>query len=477
MVQTFLIYLSGGWIALEMTDYFISKYDLSTKISEILSIILLFGLPIAIFLAWYLSREKDGGREIDPDRRPYQKLQGFIRYLIKKSWFSIPGVVLILLLILTGIRFIYLQKKKKWGIEQALPQMQNMMHDWDFVNAFQLAKQVVKYIPDDPEFMRIDSLITARITILTDPEGADVYFKLYSDVKEEWISLGTTPLSHLAMPNRTMYRWKLVKPGYEDVYAVSSTFEDTLYRTMHKSGIIPVGMVYVEGVYTETGWDFDAEGMNEFFIDKYEVSNRQFKEFIESGGYRNPEFWQHDFVRDNEILDFEEALNYMVDLTGRPGPATWEAGGFPDGQEDYPVNGISWYEAAAYAQYAGKRLPTLSHWRGSAGLGYPGYRYSLGSNLIPLSNMEGKGPEPVGRNPGLSSFGTYDMFGNVREWCFNESPSGRIIQGGAWNDVTYMSTNISQVPHFDRSAKNGFRCVIFPDGDRVPDKFVMPIGL
>ncbi|MCK4855731.1 MAG: hypothetical protein KAT31_15740, partial [Bacteroidales bacterium] len=54
MVQTFLIYLSGGWIALEMTDYFINKYGLNERISEVLSIILLIGLPVAIFLAWYL---------------------------------------------------------------------------------------------------------------------------------------------------------------------------------------------------------------------------------------------------------------------------------------------------------------------------------------------------------------------------------------------------------------------------------------
>jgi hypothetical protein len=59
IVQTFLIYLSGGWIALEMTDYFINKYELNEGISEVLSIILLIGMPVVLFLAWYLSREKE----------------------------------------------------------------------------------------------------------------------------------------------------------------------------------------------------------------------------------------------------------------------------------------------------------------------------------------------------------------------------------------------------------------------------------
>lgn len=63
LVQTFLIYVSGGWIALEMTEYFINKYGLDEKISDVLSIILLICLPIGIFLSWYLSREKDEDEE------------------------------------------------------------------------------------------------------------------------------------------------------------------------------------------------------------------------------------------------------------------------------------------------------------------------------------------------------------------------------------------------------------------------------
>ena len=48
----------------------------------------------------------------------------------------------------------------------------------------------------------------------------------------------------------------------------------------------------------------------------------------------------------------------FVDSTGRPGPATWQGGDYPEGQDDYPVSGVSWYEAAAYAEFAHKSLPT-----------------------------------------------------------------------------------------------------------------------
>jgi len=63
LVQTFLIYVSGGWIVLEMADYFINNYNLSETFRDILLIILLVGLPVALFLSWNLSREKEEAKD------------------------------------------------------------------------------------------------------------------------------------------------------------------------------------------------------------------------------------------------------------------------------------------------------------------------------------------------------------------------------------------------------------------------------
>jgi eukaryotic-like serine/threonine-protein kinase len=140
------------------------------------------------------------------------------------------------------------------------------------------------------------------------------------------------------------------------------------------------------------------------------------------------------------------------DSTGRPGPSTWELGDYPAGQEDYPVNGVSSYEAAAYAEFAGKQLPTIYHWQQAASPG-------AFADIAELSNFSGAGPARVGAYKGLGAFGTLDMAGNVREWCWNQSGGQRYIRGGAWNEPAYMFVSLDARLPWDRSAQNGFRCV------------------
>ena len=104
-----------------------------------------------------------------------------------------------------------------------------------------------------------------------------------------------------------------------------------------------------------------------FFIDKYEVTNRQFKEFVDAGGYEKQEFWQEEFVKGGKVLPWAQAVKEFRDQTGRFGPAAWKDGAYAAGQDDYPVGGISWYEAMAYARFRGKDLPTIFHWALAAG--------------------------------------------------------------------------------------------------------------
>lgn len=97
-----------------------------------------------------------------------------------------------------------------------------------------------------------------------------------------------------------------------------------------------VGVVWIPGI-----WTGDSLRISEFLLDRYEVTNAQYQAFADAGGYERPELWEHDFVRDGQRLDFDEAMAFFVDGTGRPGPSTWEIGHFPDGTADHPVSGVS----------------------------------------------------------------------------------------------------------------------------------------
>ena len=111
--------------------------------------------------------------------------------------------------------------------------------------------------------------------------------------------------------------------------------------------------------------------IDDFLIDRHEVTNEEYKKFVDAGGYQKREFWKQPFVRDGRTVPWEDAVALFHDATGRPGPATWEVGDYPKGREKYPVAGVSWYEAAAYAEFAGKSLPTAYHWtRASQAAGF-----------------------------------------------------------------------------------------------------------
>jgi serine/threonine protein kinase/dienelactone hydrolase len=397
---------------------------------------------------------------------------------IRKPRVAIPAVSLVLVISLVAVWFFNRQANIRWARQEILPEIERLIEaNWrDFTEPYKLAEMAEEYIPNNPKLTELFSKCSLNINIKTEPPGADIYMKEYKAPDSEWEYLGVSPIENIRLPIG-IFRWKIEKEGYEPVMAASSTWDigggkkllipHDLMRMLDEKGSIPEEMVRVPRTT-----DISVGELDDFYIDRYEVTNKQYKEFINSGGYRNRKYWKHEFIKDGRVLTWDEAMAEFIDQTDRPGPATWQAGDYLEGQGDYPVSGVSWYEAAAYAEFSGKSLPTAYHWGIARGEYTPVIRWpQLGGNAIftPFSNFKGKGPVPAGSLPGITSYGAYDMAGNVREWCWNEIQNGRLISGGAWNDNTYMFGNWSQAPPFDRSSKNGFRCALYPNPENIPE--------
>jgi eukaryotic-like serine/threonine-protein kinase len=94
--------------------------------------------------------------------------------------------------------------------------------------------------------------------------------------------------------------------------------------------------------------------------------------------------------------------------------------------------------------------------------------YTAGSSrIVPMSNLGGKGPQPVGSTESKNRFGVSDLAGNVREWIFNlaDGEGERFILGGGWNDPDYAFVDAYAQSPFDRSPTNGFRCIRYVENE------------
>ncbi len=371
--------------------------------------------------------------------------------------------------------------KKQNARNKLLPAIQKLVNE-NFrppTQAFDLALEAEKYIPKDSALIKLWPTIATTISIETEPAGADVFWKDYNKPDAEWRRAGTTPLKD-ARFSRSYLRMEIRKKGYQTIeYAwpwVGRFGPDITHLKLDTVGSLPENIVRVPKKVTDmyiVGLEqYGGKEVGEFLIDKYEVTNKQFKTFMDDGGYSNKKYWNDPIISNGKEIPLETALTFFNDRTGRQGPANWEAGTYPDGQENHPVTGVSWYEAAAYAAYAHKQLPTVFHWVDVAATARTEF-------IVPLSNFNGKSSTPVGSKAGYSHFGIYDLAGNAREWCFNESgnPGQRFILGGGWNDPTYSFNDSYTQSAMDRSVANGFRCIKELPGDTTLVHLTNPVTI
>ena len=454
-------YIVASWVLLQVADVLASILELPAWAAKLTFFVLIIGFIPALILAWAYDVTPEGV-EVTP------RADGGAAGSRKVP---LLAAMLIVVVGIVGTSWWYSGKDFRWARDVAMPQVEEFVAAGDYESAYTLAIEIESVLPDHPGMQEIWKSFAWKMSIPSSPEGAKVYRRAYSDPDAEWQFLGVTPVHETRIP-RGLSLLRFEADGLEPalraigggIFAVTELPVENEPRAgfanvmpgsfrLYASDQIPVGMVHVPG-WTEVV-DGEAVTFSDFFLGRHEVTNGQFQAFVDAGGYGRRDLWEHEFVDDETILTFGKAMEQFVDRTGRPGPAIWEAGTYPEGKADHPVTGISWYEAAAYARFARFELPTVGHWRRALAMGLLAWE-------VPASNLESDGTVPVGSLNSIGWTGTYDMAGNAREWCFNEAGDRqRVIVGGGWNDLSYYVENSVEEPHrvppMNRSETNGLR--------------------
>lgn len=251
--------------------------------------------------------------------------------------------------------------------------------------------------------------------------------------------------------------------------------------------LTPAGEVFVQAPPTVVDDRLDEEKdvplgrlihVDGYYLDRYLVTNRQYRQFVAAGGYENMSLWEPEVW---------PALLDLVDRSGNPGPRLWKDSRYGRGQDDHPVTGICWYEAAAYARWVGKRLPSDAEWVKAAawpvnlpGRGTVQRTHPWGDSMDRGKvNLWGSGPGTTvsvrEHASGVSVGGVYQLIGNVWEWTGGdygtldldgEANNGSMIKslrGGAFDTYFDVQAHCQfQSGDYPLARKHniGFRCAL-----------------
>lgn len=481
VIKVALAYLVAAWVLLQVADLLVPILSLPDWTNRLVFLLLVIGFVPALIISWAYELTPEGVVRDEADTTdsgmPTPKTGLYLTAMVSVAIVAAAG-------------WWFMGTDERWVRNEALQQIEAYIDAADWESAYQLSLRMDEIVPTNPALDELRSRFTYLATIPSEPEGATVFRRPHIEPDAPWQELGRTPLNNVSLPyGMSVIRLEL--DGYQPVTRVIGTEGTGFDRVpLNRRGPTHFGMVYSVDYKLDTdrsipngfvrinGWDQDIGGetlaFSDFFLSRYETTNEEFKVFVDAGGYSRPELWEHPIVKDGIELSWDDAATLFTDRSGRPGPSNWEAGNFAEGHENYPVSGVSWYEAAAYAKFVGRELPTVHHWR-------QGQSGALVPNLLKTANLNTETLAAVGESHGIGWAGNYDMLGNVREWCINAIGEDRAILGGAYNDPYYVAQESIQDPAYisplDRSPTNGIRLAQTGDAPSIASRARAPLQI
>ena len=223
----------------------------------------------------------------------------------------------------------YRNWRARWTRDEALPRIRNLIAKGDYLAAFDLTRTALRYVPDDPQLKQHWSEISLPMILTSTPPGAKVFYKPYGEAGAPWRLVGETPLANVRMPAFFM-QVRLEKQGFETAeFATHGVVLVGENIPLSTAGSVPAGMVAAPAQPSWLG-PLDIMPLPDYFLDKFEVTNLQFKQFVDAGGYRDSKYWRHPFRSAGRDTSFEEALDPFTRRNRQAGPKRLGTGRIPE---------------------------------------------------------------------------------------------------------------------------------------------------
>jgi hypothetical protein len=257
-------------------------------------------------------------------------------------WLWLLGVLTLLLAVAASYPVIVRQRQLSWVRNQALPELVRLVDAGESWPAFLLARRIQAVVPGEPTVEKLRPRFAGQTLRQFRPAGATLLARPRTGGDADWVELGQVGGKPVPAP-LGYSEFRLQAPGYESREFAMSVYgfafdtgriKGTL--SLPRPGDAPAGMVLIEtppegakfGLESLGAFNFVLEGrIGSFFVDALEVTNREFKQFLDKGGYERRDYWREPFERDGKTLTWDVAMSSFRDATGRPGPAAgrWAA--------------------------------------------------------------------------------------------------------------------------------------------------------
>ena len=436
-------FIAFGFTILQGLDWLFKKYSIDSKWFNYIVIGLFIAFIASLLILFIKSRKAENQKPKSNDK--------------KSKLLRIANVLFTGLLLILFVYFFRKSESKDELLTELLPKISVAYDNSDLKYVFVKSKELLEDYPENKMLKTFFTKSSSKIKVDSDLKGTDVYIKYGRD--SIWNYVGKTPLDSLRVPklwSENNFKLKLVNGESEYIGANEEFgfFNISLIQKLPKGFILKNSksdvFMNMPGVYLGSNNKIPAFG-----VSKTEVSNQQFKTFINSGGYQNPMYWDFPTKINGRQYSFEEGMSLFTDKYGKPGPNNWSYGEYPDGEGEFPVNGISWFEARAYAKYKSLDLPNIYQWLDAALLS------GFTSKLPELKNSNYNSTKLKNVNFQSENLNLLpNIAGNIREWVINPHGNNRrAILGGAFNTNEYTFNSFYSLNPLDRSIQNGLRLV------------------